>query len=323
VRSFQHPLPGPAGEALHCDVAAIGPTDASAVHLLIAGTHGVEGFLGSAVLTDLLLQAPTSNVRMLLVHGINPWGYANLSRFTENNVDLNRNFIDFSAGVPGNDGYHRLHRAICPSEWTEDSLAAFRAALVQHDFEHGAGKGLDATLRGQYSHTDGFNFGGTGPEWSHLCLRSICDDMVGDAEAVLVTDWHTGLGKRAENVIIPYAPGGQLESRTMMRFGLGNVVPVQGFPAYTGLVTEGVRRFVPHASVVGLLVEFGIDDDPWVNVDGLRYDRWLRFGDSGGIDIDKARAGLRDLYCPPDASWRRSAIEDARRLNMHIAKAAQ
>src|SRR5689334_549781 len=100
VRSFEHPLPGPNGETLYCDVADVGPSQASAVHLLIAGTHGVEGFLGSAVLIDLLSQGPAPNVRMLLVHGINPWGFANLCRFTENNVDLNRNFVDFSASLP-------------------------------------------------------------------------------------------------------------------------------------------------------------------------------------------------------------------------------
>ena len=37
---------------------------------------------------------------VVLVHGLNPYGFAHFTRTTENNVDLNRNFIDRSEGPP-------------------------------------------------------------------------------------------------------------------------------------------------------------------------------------------------------------------------------
>ena len=44
-----HPLKGPAGEDLACDVARFGPMDAEAVLWINSATHGVEGFCGSGV----------------------------------------------------------------------------------------------------------------------------------------------------------------------------------------------------------------------------------------------------------------------------------
>ncbi len=321
VRHFEHPLKAEDGTPLYCDVADIGPSNASAVCIQIAGTHGVEGFLGSAVLIELIEQGPPQDIRLVLVHALNPWGFANLCRFTENRVDLNRNFVDFTKPLPENPGYRHLHSAICPDQWTEATRTQLRTALSQYDATHGAGAGLDATLRGQYSHPDGFNFGGADPQWSNRCLQSICEQFAGNADDVLVVDWHTGLGRRAENVIIPYTADGDAGGEALARFGLGWIKPATGFPAYTGLVTEGVRRFLPRTRVTGLLAEFGIDDDPWVNVDGLRYDRWLCSAPSGSMDIAEERRWLRDLYCPTDADWRKSAIADATRFNRYILEA--
>ena len=48
---FSYPCPGggPEGEALFTDTVWIGPEHAEKVVVLISGTHGVEGFAGSAV----------------------------------------------------------------------------------------------------------------------------------------------------------------------------------------------------------------------------------------------------------------------------------
>ncbi len=84
-----------------------------------SGTHGVEGYLGSAVqvrfLHELLLRdahddddddddnrppsssscPPPRNVRkVLLIHSVNPHGMRHHRRANENNVDLNRNVLD-------------------------------------------------------------------------------------------------------------------------------------------------------------------------------------------------------------------------------------
>lgn len=42
IRSYDHPLAGPGGEALATDTAWLGPQDAETVLVLISATHGVE-----------------------------------------------------------------------------------------------------------------------------------------------------------------------------------------------------------------------------------------------------------------------------------------
>jgi hypothetical protein len=50
----ENPVRGPHGERLTTDVALFGPRDAERLLVLVAGTHGVEGFCGSGILVGLL-----------------------------------------------------------------------------------------------------------------------------------------------------------------------------------------------------------------------------------------------------------------------------
>jgi hypothetical protein len=74
--------------------------------VLISGTHGVEGFAGSAcqlaaVRLGLFGELP-SDLAVLMIHSINPYGFAFCRRVTESNVDLNRNCVsDFGSASSG------------------------------------------------------------------------------------------------------------------------------------------------------------------------------------------------------------------------------
>src|SRR4051794_32797579 len=46
---FEHPISGPGGELLATDVAQLGDLHAKRMLVLVSGTHGVEGFCGSAL----------------------------------------------------------------------------------------------------------------------------------------------------------------------------------------------------------------------------------------------------------------------------------
>src|SRR5690606_13074263 len=96
VETYPHPERGPDGGDLSADVTRIGPADAEAVLLLVSGTHGVEGFCGSGCQLGMLHQgtfdALPEGMAVVLVHAINPYGFAWLQRLTEGHVDLNRNF---------------------------------------------------------------------------------------------------------------------------------------------------------------------------------------------------------------------------------------
>ena len=95
---------GDAGADLTIDVATMGGGEPSWVVIVSSGVHGVEGFFGSAIqLAWLSRQAagarPADDGAVVLVHAVNPYGFARLRRTNEDNVDLNRNYLDTDAAL--------------------------------------------------------------------------------------------------------------------------------------------------------------------------------------------------------------------------------
>ena len=94
------------------------------VHL--SGTHGVEAFVGNSIQLAILEELKSNPLKkgdatILFVHAVNPFGFRHLRRVNENNVDLNRNFLD-SVGWknalsrdPNLAGYMTLSQFLNPS----------------------------------------------------------------------------------------------------------------------------------------------------------------------------------------------------------------
>src|SRR5512143_338848 len=113
---YLHPAArGPSGETLAIDLAVLGPRDAEALLVVSSGTHGVEGFCGSGIQVALLEDPAITctltggPLALALVHAVNPYGFAHIRRTNEDNVDLNRNFLDFDAPLPSSAAYAEVH----------------------------------------------------------------------------------------------------------------------------------------------------------------------------------------------------------------------
>ena len=87
LEAMAHPERGPDGGDLATDVAWFGPRDAAAVLVMISGTHGVEGFCGSGAQVDWLRRGGAGGlppgVAVLMIHAVNPYGFAWLRRVTQ------------------------------------------------------------------------------------------------------------------------------------------------------------------------------------------------------------------------------------------------
>jgi hypothetical protein len=99
LHSFEHPgHRDPSNRPLAIDVGSIGTREADRALVVLSGTHGVEGFCGSGCqvgfFADQLYRALPASACALLVHALNPFGFAWLRRVNEDGVDLNRNFVD-------------------------------------------------------------------------------------------------------------------------------------------------------------------------------------------------------------------------------------
>src|ERR1700736_3121729 len=170
LHAYEHPSQrGPGGEKLSVDVAVVGPADASRCLLLISGTHGVEGFAGSGCqvgfFRDSWYGALDRNTCAVVVHALNPYGFAWIRRVNEDNVDLNRNFQDFTKPLPRNEAYDGLHSMLIPSDWDGAGRRAADAQLQEFLRRNGIAALQAAVSAGQYSHPDGLFFGGVAETW--------------------------------------------------------------------------------------------------------------------------------------------------------------
>jgi hypothetical protein len=323
--TYEHPAKrGRKDEALAIDVAWFGPRDADRVFLYTLGMHGLEGFAGSAVLLqwlDSLGGRLPPGQAVLAVHAVNPWGFSHLSRTTENNVDLNRNFLDFGkAELRGNPIYAELHPLLCPDDWTPETIAAGRAAMAAANERYGVPAVTDALARGQYDHADGLFYGGRAPEWSHRTLAEALRRFLPPGRKVTAIDLHTGLGPYAQPYFLCFHPA---DSRAYARvaevFGEGVREANRSYqggvrPNFSGLLIDALGTLVEHRSFTGLVIEFGTRPHNQVK-DSLRLDRWLKFGRP---DPNANRAALYAQvlgdYCPASPEWRRGVLSHSNEL---------
>ncbi len=319
VKSHRHPQRALSGGSLSCDTAWIGDPLAETVLVTVAGTHGVEGYAGAAVqlldLARIANEGPPSTLAVLHIHGINPGGMDRLHRATENNVDLNRNFVNYDFGLPANAAYSELHDIVCPVAWDEDTQSQIMGKLDEYAAEHGPARLVNGLISGQYSHPAGLNFGGAKPEWSNRVMSRICREQLAHAKRVLLIDWHTGLGGFGEGVFLCFnAPASDEFALACEWFGADNITAEHfaesGTPRYQGLLCLGARECLPAARTLTLVVEFGTRGRDRVRP-ALMLDRWIQVeGRASGKPIEAWQDAVRDVFDPQDESWR-SAVASA------------
>lgn len=111
------------------DWAWAGPSDARRVLLYTSGLHGVEGFGGGAAQLEALT-LERGEEAILFVHALNPWGWANLRRVNEANVDLNRNFHPPGGWQGVDPAYRALDPLLNPARPRRTGLLLARCGRV-------------------------------------------------------------------------------------------------------------------------------------------------------------------------------------------------
>lgn len=308
IETFDNPQPGPDGAPVHTDVALIGDDAAENVLIANSATHGVEGFCGSAALVGWLRtgegNALASGTRAVLIHAINPHGFAWLRRVTEDNVDLNRNFVVHDGNYPARPAYDELHPVLVPKLWDDKSKAAREKAYAKYIKKHGEYGLQSAVTGGQYGRADGLFYGGRAATWSNTTFHAILENFVSGAEKIAFLDFHTGLG--------PYGYGTLLGGSTSGRglgawFGEGKASPSPGkslSAPLSGVIGGAVRRQFPDAEVTSATVEFGTYPVPEV-LAALLADNWIHLhGDPDSELGREIKAEIRKRLYPDEDDWK-------------------
>ncbi len=210
IESEKHPMAGLEGGPIFTDIAVLGSPDAAKVLFVSAGTYGVEAFAGAAIQTGLLRSGYAarigSDLRLVLIHVINPFGFAYLRRTNEDNIDLNRNFRDPAESCPPNPGYEALATAMAPKSISIIANIKALSRTLFYAARHGVGATRTAVTAGQYTHPKGFFYGGASEAWSAKTLRTIVQRHASGAKLVSFVDVHTGLGPFGTAKIILNVP---------------------------------------------------------------------------------------------------------------------
>lgn len=309
-------------EELAIDVATVGEYDAP-ILVTSSGVHGVEGFLGSAVqhalLERLSEESAERNIRHVLIHAVNPFGFSQLRRVNEDNVDLNRNFLgnvgDYR-GAP--DGYANLNGFLNP-ESPPSRFEPFKLKAMWNIWRHGLQALKQSVAGGQYEYPRGLFFGGQGPCQSTQIINENCDAWIGSAEKVIHIDFHTGLGSFGTyKLLVAESAGSENVSWYTDTFGIDYVelLDESATTAYkiSGLFGEWMQKHYAPREYRFIGAEFGTYDVIRV-LGALRVEnRAYHYGDENSAICKSTKAELLECFCPSDAVWRKQTIESSLRI---------
>lgn len=324
ISSHNHPLPGRDGETLAMDVALDGDPAAERLLIVSSACHGVEGHCGSGVQVfaaqdaEWREHARAAGVAVLYIHALNPHGFSWVRRVTHENVDLNRNFHDFSQPLPANEAYAELHELLLPEQWPPGPDNA--AAIGAHIQTHGLTRFQAAVSQGQHAFADGLFYGGIEATWSNRTLRQVLRRHGQRARHLAWIDLHTGLGEpglgerifasRDDAVALARARrwwgGGGQTPVTSMHDGSSTSSPL------TGLMWNVADEECPQAQYTGIAMEYGTVPIKEV-IDALRGDHWLHLHPDAPEALRAAiKARLLAAFYVDTDEWKAKVVVQAR-----------
>jgi hypothetical protein len=244
----------------------------------------------------------------MLVHALNPYGFAWLRRVTHENIDLNRNWVDFTRTLPRRADYDELAAALCPEEWTEQSRAQTWTVLDSFIKSRGFPAFVEAVSGGQYQHPRGVFFGGTAPAAARGTLERIFGERLARAQRVGIIDFHSGLGPAGFGELMITAPRNSETYRRAQSWYGASLVPVGSQDSASANIggdwISAAPKLLPRATVTAIAIEFGTVP-PLQVLNALRADNWLHLhGDPTASWPGAIKADILGAFCLADDVWR-------------------
>ncbi|MBM7094806.1 DUF2817 domain-containing protein [Bacillus sp. H-16] len=295
--------------------------------IITAGEHGIEGFTGSAVLQLFIeeylpvINPETTGLR--LVHAVNPWGMRHFRRVTENNVDLNRNYIKDWGKVTGtvNEEFARQKSVFVPSEpigdlpiHKEELSFRLKEAYTTEELEK-----LKDTPSGQYKCETGIFYGGK--DWDEPAekLKNRYLNWMKNYEHPVHMDIHSGGGPKDELSLIFTEADSRSESTLQEELSYDHVMKAPEVDGDSNLfLQKAVQEEYPDKKALVCLFEFGtigesLDDlifctRTMINENQLYFKGAAKKEDRKEIQRDFAR-----LFYPRKKEWCEQVIENGRK----------
>jgi hypothetical protein len=301
---------------LTIDATILGLERSRRVVLVTSGLHGVEGFFGSAVQFALLDEAwrgwqPPAGAAVILLHALCPFGFDQLRRANEDNIDLNRNFLrpgeEYAGRPPGYAGLDPLlNPTHPPRRWDLFLPRLWLAGMMR-----GPQAVRQAIAAGQYEYPRGLFFGGRAPSATMRTLAENVPHWLGHAERIVHIDFHTGLGRWATyKLLTENTEGSPRVGWLRERFG-ATVESVQtGTTAYStrGGIDHWLEALFADRECYSVCAEFGTYG-PMTVLAALRSENMAHhWGQTAAKTVSAVKQRLCEVFAPASQSWRRQVV---------------
>ncbi|MFO0810358.1 MAG: DUF2817 domain-containing protein [Gemmataceae bacterium] len=302
------------GDDLTADAATFGDVGAAKVIVASSGLHGAEGFFGSAVQLawlDALSPGwrPPAGVAVVLLHALNPFGFAHVRRGNEDGVDLHRNFLrpgEEYRGCPVL--YADLDPLLNPPRPPRFDFFCPRMYLAR--FRHGSRALRGAIAAGQYEYPKGLFFGGHSPSATMRAFEAYLPRWLDPAERVLHLDFHTGLGTYASHRILSSQPTASA-SAERLRSLYGSAVETldTGATAYScrGSIDEWVEHRWAGRTVDSVCAEFGTYG-PLAVLAAARAENQAHHWSNDPMVKARTKQRMAEAFAPADPVWRQAVV---------------
>ena len=299
--------------------------------LLTTGVHGMEGYIGSVMLDvffeEVYPTLDTENTGILIVANVNPYGMKYMRRYNENNVDLNRNFIEDWENFDraSNTVYPEVVNFLQPKGkmgnafWHE---VGFYLSLAKEAIFTGADTISDALLTGQYEYPEGVYYGGDGDEMSTTYLKGVFRECLdSEYENIVHVDIHSGYGPRYNMVIFNSVQDETTEAEAVEMFGYDYIIAVDSeefYPTF-GDTTDYFYRLKngmeSDKELYSTCFEFGTIGDSFIDsILSLKYtvdeNRQHWYPTENKITEAVVRENYYELFYPTETEWREKTIVD-------------
>jgi hypothetical protein len=300
--------------------------------VLSSGVHGVEGYTGSAVqlmfMEELLTEDVLSEMGVLIIHGVNPYGFKYLRRQTENNIDLNRGSeTDPSLFAKKNPGYGELIDMLAPEgKVSTESIANkfFYVTAISKILKASMSVTRQAIVQGQYEYPEGLFFGGNDFEPQIDSLKAILPDYLASYSTILEIDLHTAFGTRNVLHLFPNTVSDpDIRKKTEQVFeghpiswgDTDNFYTVSG-----GFADAFMRKLNPDAQYLYMVFEWGTFDTEktFGSVKSLQMmineNQGHHYGYKNNVQEKKVKKAILEMEYPGSEAWRSETMRTGREM---------
>ncbi len=305
--------------------------------ILSSAIHGIEGFVGSGVqqmtMTELLTEQSLDEMGILLIHAMNPYGFKYFRRFTENNVDLNRNCeIDENLYSSKNLGYTKLYNLLNPKGKVNLKSIRnrfFHISAIKKIITASMKILRQAVLQGQYEFQEGIYFGGNDREPQIKLITPVLKKISSEYQIIFNIDLHTGYGEYGTLHLFPNPVKNQKIQNDLEKIFKGYNIDWgndEDFYTINGDFSNYIGKIIPEKYFLPMVFEFGTlnSQTTFGAIKSLNIVVNENQGNNYGFKTKKDKEivfkSQLEMYYPSSKKWQTKVIQDSRKMMKSVLK---